>query len=148
MVEEKLFSDEKSVFRYNLNKATSERGGTKLIEDLIRLILLKNYGKNESSLKLVEVYNLFGLEGFVDLIDIMNGKVVTFPSIEEMKDVVKIAVSYYYKYLKGKDWEEIREIFQDEDCSSIKYVINCSKLNRFITELADYQEFKEKQEGN
>lgn len=148
MVEEKLFSDEKSVFRYNLNKATSERGGTKLIEDLIRLILLKNYGKNETSLKLVEVYNLFGLEGFVDLIDIMNGKVVTFPSIEEMKDVVKIAVSYYYKYLKGKDWEEIREIFQDEDCSSIKYGINCSKLNRFITELADYQEFKEKQEGN
>lgn len=144
-MEERLFEDEKSVFRYNLNKATKDRDGVKIIEDLVRLILLKNYGKNDATLKLVEVYNLFGLEGFVDLIDIMNGKTVPFPSIEEMKDVVKIAISYYYKYLKNKSWEEIKEILQDEDCSSIKYGINCSKLNRFITELMDYQEFKEKQ---
>lgn len=143
--ENELFRDENSVFKYNLNKATKDRDGVKIVEDLVRLILLKNYGKNEATLKLVEVYNLFGIEGFVDLIDIMNGKTVPFPSIEEMKDVVKIAVSYYYKYLKGKSWEEIKEILQDEDCSSIKYGINCSKLNRFITELMDYQEFREKQ---
>lgn len=145
MAQESLFRNENSVFKYNLNKTTKERDGVKVIEDLIRLILLKNYGKNESTMKLVEVYNLFGLEAFVDLIDIMNGKTVPFPSIEEMKDTVKIAVSYYYKYLKNKSWEEIKEILQDEDCSSIKYGINCSKLNRFITELMDYQEFREKQ---
>ncbi len=145
MEQESLFRNENSVFKYNLNKTTKERDGVKVIEDLIRLILLKNYGKNESTMKLVEVYNLFGLEAFVDLIDIMNGKTVPFPSIEEMKDTVKIAVSYYYKYLKNKSWEEIKEILQDEDCSSIKYGINCSKLNRFITELMDYQEFREKQ---
>lgn len=143
--DENLFRDENSVFKYNLNKATKDRDGVKIVEDLVRLILLKNYGKNEATLKLVEVYNLFGIEGFVDIIDIMNGKTVPFPSIEEMKDVVKIAVSYYYKYLKGKTWEEIKDILQDEDCSSIKYGINCSKLNRFITELMDYQEFREKQ---
>lgn len=139
-----LFKHEKSVFQKQINDAMKTRENTDIIKDIIKLILLKNANKNESALKLVELYNYFGIDAFVDVIDIMNGKTVTFPEIDEFKDIIKTAVSYYYKFLKGKSWNEIKEILDDPDCSSIKYGINCSKLNKFITELSEYQAFVEK----
>ena len=85
--------------------------------------------------------DLFGDE-FVDLIDIMNGSTVSFPTIEEFKDTVKLAISYYYKFLKNKSWDEIKEIINDDEGgTNVKYGINCSRLNRFITELSEYQKF-------
>ena len=142
--EDLLFEREKSMFQKQLNDALKVRENVPLVEDIIKLTLLKNAGRDDSMLKLVEVYNYFGLEQFVDLIDIMNGKSVQFPSIDEFKDVVKIAISYYFKYLKGKSWDEIKTLLNDNDFSPIKYGINCSKLNKFITELTEYQTFIEK----
>src|SRR5574344_1157221 len=140
---DKLFTKEKSLFQKQINETMTDRDNTETIKDLIKLILLKNAGKDESMMKLVEVYNYLGIEEFVDIIDIMNGQTVEFPSIEEFKDTIRIAICYYYKYMKNQSWDEIKTILDDQDCSSIKYGINCSKLNRFITELADYQKRSE-----
>jgi hypothetical protein len=139
---EKLFDEEKSLFRKKMNEATADRPNVKVIKDIIKLAMLKNSMKNKNSLKLVELYNYFGLDAFVDLIDIMNGTTISFPSIEEFKDTVKLSISYYYKFLKNKSWDEIKEIINDEEGgTNVKYGINCSKLNRFITELSEYQKF-------
>ena len=139
-----LFDDEKSMFRRKLNEAVADQPNVKVIKDIIKLVLLKNSTKDKNNLKLVELYNYFGLDAFVDLIDIMNGATVSFPSIEDFKDTVKLSVSYYYKFLKGKSWNEIKAMIDDgDDSSTVKYGINCSKLNRFITELSEYQKFLE-----
>ena len=139
---EHLFNDEKSLFRKKMNEATADRPNIKVIKDIIKLAMLKNSMKNKNSLKLVELYNYFGLDGFVDIIDIMNGITISFPTIEEFKDTVKLSISYYYKFLKNKSWDEIKEIINDEEGgTNVKYGINCSKLNRFITELSEYQKF-------
>ena len=139
---EHLFNDEKSLFRKKMNEATADRPNIKVIKDIIKLAMLKNSMKNKNSLKLVELYNYFGIDGFVDIIDIMNGITISFPTIEEFKDTVKLSISYYYKFLKNKSWDEIKEIINDEEGgTNVKYGINCSKLNRFITELSEYQKF-------
>lgn len=141
-----LFEEEKSVFQAKLNKALGDRDNVDTIKDLIKLLMLKDATKSETTMKLVEVYNYLGLDAFVDLIDIMNGATIQFPEIEEFKDIVKIAVSYYYKYLKHKSWDEIKTILNDNNCSSIKYGINCSKLNKFLAELSQHQEYFDKKE--
>jgi hypothetical protein len=148
-MEEKLFEEEKSLFRKNLNEAVSDQPNVKVIKDIIKLVLLKSSVKCKNNLKLAEFYNYFGLDAFVDLIDIANGETISFPSIEEFKDTVKLSVSYYYKFLKGKSWDEIKELIDDGtgDSSTVKYGINCSKLNRFITELSEYQKFLEAHGG-
>ena len=140
-MKENLFEEEKSLFRKKINSAM-EDNSNKVIKDIIKLVLLKNSMKNKNYLKLVELYSYFGLDEFVDLIDIMNGSTVSFPTIEEFKDTVKLAISYYYKFLKNKSWDEIKEIINDDEGgTNVKYGINCSRLNRFITELSEYQKF-------
>lgn len=141
IMKENLFEEEKSLFRKKINSAM-EDNSNKVIKDIIKLVLLKNSMKNKNYLKLVELYSYFGLDEFVDLIDIMNGSTVSFPTIEEFKDTVKLAISYYYKFLKNKSWDEIKEIINDDEGgTNVKYGINCSRLNRFITELSEYQKF-------
>lgn len=146
---EKLFKKEKSVFQQQINDALKDRDNVKIIDDIIKLMLLKDSSKSKNAVTLVEIYNYFGLEGFVDLVDIMNGKEVKFPEIDEFKETIKIAVSYYYKYIKHKSWSEIKSILKDDISNSyIKYGINCSKLNRFITELSEQQAFREGQSND
>lgn len=145
---ENLFEEEKSLFRQKMNDATADKSNVKVIKDIIKLVMLKNSTKNKNSLKLVELYNYFGLDAFVDIIDIMNGLTMSFPTIEEFKDIVKLSISYYYKFLKHKSWNEIKEIINDEDGSTnVKYGINCSKLHKFITELSEYQKFLDAHSG-
>lgn len=146
--EAKIFQEERSLFRRRMNEIVQDRPNVDVIKDIIRLVILKNSMKGKGNMKLVELYNYFGLDAFVDLIDIMNGEELAFPTIEEFKDVVKLSISYYYKFLKGRSWEEIKDILGEDEVggsSNVKYGINCSKLNRFITELSEYQKFLERE---
>lgn len=141
---DKLFNTEKTYFQKQINEVLKDRTGIDTIKNIIKLIMLKDSNKSHNAMVLIDVYNYFGLDAFVDLIDIMNGKEVKFPDIEEFKETIKIAISYYYKYIKHQSWENIKELFNDDSSNSyIKYGINCSKLNRFITELSEQQLFKE-----
>lgn len=140
--EEKLFKKEKTLFQKQINEALTDRDNVKVIEDIVKLLILKDSNRQNNSTTLVEVYNYFGLEDFVNLIDIMNGKTVRFPEVDEFKELVKVAISYYYKYIRHKSWNDIKNILKDDTSNSyIKYGINCSKLNRFITELSEYERF-------
>ena len=132
----KLFNEEKSLFRKKINDILKENPVKEVIEDLIKLHLLRTASKNESQLILVEMYNLLGCELFTELVELVNGRTVQFPEVENFKETIQIALCYYFKYLKHKKWDEIKELLQDEDVSSIKYGINCNKLNMFIQEMS------------
>jgi hypothetical protein len=133
---DKLFNDEKSLFQKKINDILTENPVKDIIEDLIKLHLLRTASKNEDQLVLVEIYNLLGSEQFAELIELVNGKNVQFPDAESFKETIQIALCYYFKYLKHKKWDEIKQILQDEEVSSIKYGINCNKLNQFINEMS------------
>jgi hypothetical protein len=131
-----LFNDEKSLFRKKINSILQENPVTEIISDLIRLHMLRVASKDDSQLILVEVYNLLGAEQFAELVELINGRKITFPDSEGFKETIEIALSYYFKYIQGRSWDEIKILLQNSDVSSIKYGINCTRLQNFISELS------------
>jgi len=130
-----LIVEEKSLFQKKINKILKENPIEEVIKDLIKLHYLRLASKNEEQTVLVEIYELLGSELFAELIETVNGRTVQFPDRESFKESVQIALCYYFKYLKHKKWDEIKDILQDDEVSSIKYGINCNKLNQFINEM-------------
>jgi hypothetical protein len=131
-----LFKEEKSLFQKKINNILKENNVKDVIEDLIKLHYLKQASKNEDKIIFVEIYNLLGSEMFAELIELINGRTITFPDMDSFKESVNIALCYYFKYLKHKKWDEIKQILQDDDVHSIKYGIHCNKLHTFINELS------------
>jgi len=131
-----IINEEKSLFQKKINTILKENPIEEVIKDLIKLHYLRLASKNEDQMVLVEIYNLLGSELFAELIETINGRTVQFPDRESFKETVQIALCYYFKYIKHKKWDEIKELLQDDEVSSIKYGINCNKLNQFITETA------------
>jgi len=131
-----LITNEKSLFQKKINNILKKDVSEEVIKDLIKLHYLRLASKNESQFLLVEIYELLGSELFAEFIELMNGRTFTFPDRESFKESVQIALCYYFKYFKHKKWDEIKNILQDEEVSSIKYGINCNKLNSFINEMA------------
>jgi hypothetical protein len=135
-MDNKLFTEEKSLFQKKINNILKDNPVKDVIEDLIKLHYLRTASKNESQLVLVEIYNLLGSEMFAELIELVNGRNVSFPDIDSFKESVNIALCYYFKYLKHKKWDEIKQLLQDEEVSSIKYGINTNKLHTFLQEMS------------
>jgi hypothetical protein len=133
---EDFFENEKSLFRKKINKILQENPVVEIIEDLIRLHLLRIASKDENQLVLVEIYNLLGAEQFAELVELVNGRKVSLPDPESFKETIEIALSYYFKYIQNRSWDEIKILLQNSEVSSIKYGINCNKLNAFVSELA------------
>ena len=131
-----IFTDERSLFRKRINKIMQENPIKEIIEDLIRLHLLRVASKDENQLVMVELYNLLGAELFSEVLEIVNGRKVSFPDAESFKETIEIALCYYYRYFHHRDWEEIKVLLQNDNFSTIKYGINCTKLQQFINELS------------
>ena len=127
---------EKTFFQKKLNNVLKKSPVEEVIKDLIKLHYLRIASKDESKYVLVEIYELLGSEKFAELIEIINGRTIKFPDRESFKESVQIALCYYFKYIKHKKWDEIKEILQDDDVSSVKYGINCNKLSQFINEMS------------
>jgi hypothetical protein len=103
-----------------------------VVEDLIKLELLKNSQKNDKMTPVCELYNLLGPEKFAEVIELMNGRTVEFPSSDSFKETVMTAIYYYYRFFKNKDWTDIDSLFDDEDISHIKMGIRTTNLHQFI----------------
>lgn len=131
-----LIVEEKSVFQQKINKILKKDVSEDVIRDLIKLHYLRLASKNEPQYVLVEIYELLGSELFAELIELINGRTVQFPDRESFKESIQIALCYYFKYIKHKKWDEIKELLQDEDVSSIKFGINTNKLHSWINEMA------------
>lgn len=131
-----MFENEKTVFQQKINEITTINKSDKVLEDLIKLNILKAAGKNKTQIKLVEIFNYLGPDKFCDLISIIDGEPITFPDIETFKDTIKISLCYYERYLKGHDWKEIKAALENSGIYSTKYASQCAKLNQFIMALS------------
>jgi hypothetical protein len=132
-----MFKTAKSVFQQRLQDTLKSDSSKEVIEDLIRLHLFKNAEKDESLLTLVEIYDLLGLSKFMDLLNLLDGKTITFPDREDMKDTVQLAICYYYRNIEGKSWSEIKDVLGDPELPTIKYGIRMQQLQSFLDYIAD-----------
>ena len=129
---DKLFNDERSIFQRKINEICQMGTVQNIIEDLIKLEILKDSEKNDKMSPISELYDLFGPTQFSEIIEMMDGRQVQFPPIESFKETIMVAVYYYYKYLLGKDKKDIDEIFNEEDMSNVKVKMKANHLHQFI----------------
>lgn len=132
-----MFKTAKSVFQQRLQDTLKSDSSKEVIADLIRLHLFKNAEKDESLLVLVEIYDLLGLDKFMDLLSLLDGQTVSFPDREDIKDTVQLAICYYYRNIEGKSWSDIKDILGDSELPTIKYGIRMQQLQTFLDYVAD-----------
>jgi len=132
-----MYQTPKSVFQQKVQEAIKTDESKKIIEDIIRLHLFKNAEKNEALLSLVEIYDLVGLDRFTDLLQLLDGRTITFPRKDDFKDTVQLAICYYYKNIEGKNWGEIKELVGDSELPTIKYGIRLQQFQQFLKTIAD-----------
>lgn len=103
-----------------------------LILDIFELQMFKNVDKDNKSLIMVELYNLLGFEKFVEVIELLGGKTIKFPSRDEFKELVETALVYYYRTFRGYDWAKIKELIGDSEISTVKFGSRIQQLSKFI----------------
>ena len=138
-----MYQNPKSVFQQKVQETIKTDQSKKIIEDIIRLHLFKNAEKNETLLSLVEVYDLLGLDRFTDLLQLLDGKTITFPAKEDFKDTIQLAICYYYKNVEGKDWPEIKELIGDSELPTIKYGIRMQQFQSFLRYMAERMKMRQ-----
>lgn len=129
-----LYATPKSILQERLNQAL-DKGEETIISDLMKLSLLKRAEKNSDELVFTEMYNLLGLEGFSNLISLMDGRTVVFPSKEEFKDTLMVVLAYYYRNLEQKSWEEIKNLLGLPDINSVRLGIQSSQFEKFLQKM-------------
>lgn len=134
---EKLFDKPMTMFQKNVNDIMKDNKSVNLIEDLIRLNMFKNAEKDERQLILVELYNLLGIEKFMEVMDLMSGKSIKFPNKLDFKETVQTAICYYYRQYKDSSWEVIKELLNDEELSTAKINNKIMQLQNFIDKFGE-----------
>jgi len=131
-----MYTKPKSIMQQRLKEQLDGNPDTlKVIEDLIKLSLLKNATKNEDLIIFAEIYKALGVESFTSLISLVDGRTLEFPPKEEFKDMLITVLCYYYKEVEHKDWDEIKSIIGDPDLNSIKHGIRASAFGSFLVQL-------------
>ena len=102
-----LLKEEGSVFDKQLRDAFKP-----VIEnqqnDLFRAIALVFY-HNEKLSDIYDAYKLLGVENFVRLVHLFDGRTVHFPTSSELKDAIILSLCFYYHEIEGLEWSEIHD---------------------------------------
>ena len=102
-----MFKEEGNLFEKQLKDAFKPTGAEQE-SDLFRAISLVFY-HNEKIADIYGIYKLLGVEGFVRLIHMLDGKTVRFPEAVELKDAIILAFCFYYREIEGLTWEEVKD---------------------------------------
>lgn len=131
-----LYETPKNLLELKINEAlgTDEES---VVSDLIKLSLLKKASKNQDFLVYTELYNLLGVEKFTEVISLLDGRTVTFPTKDDFKDSIITVLCYYYRNVKGMDWDQIKKMLGMPDINTIKQGIRASQYESYIKELID-----------
>ena len=132
-----LYKQPKTIFQDRINEIVESTVASEIIKDLIHLQMFKSAEKNSKNLALVEIFNLLGVEKFTELIDLLDGKTIKFPTKDTLKEYVIIALCFYHKKYFGRTWPEIKEIIGDDKLKSIKYGLRVQNVETFIKYLQD-----------
>ena len=128
-----IFESPENLLEQKINETLQEPEET-LVSSLIELSLLKDSKKSRDTLVFSELYNLLGLESFTEVIQLLSGKTITFPTQESFKETILMVLCYYYRYVCGKSWEEVKSLVMEPDLQTAKFGIRCKQLHTFLKE--------------
>jgi hypothetical protein len=102
-----MFKDKGSVFEKQLRDAFKPVTSNQQ-SDLYRAIALVFY-HNEKLSDIFDVYKLLGVENFVRLIHLFDGRTVRFPTSAELKEAIILSLCFYYREIEKLEWNEIHD---------------------------------------
>lgn len=133
-----MFKNPKNIMQQHLKEQlANDTESSHVIEELIKVSLLKNASKDEDLVVFAELYKVLGVEDFTSMINIIDGKTLTFPSKDEFKELLITVLCYYYKEVEHKDWDDIKAIIGDPNLNSIKHGIRASALGSFLDQFME-----------
>ena len=137
-----LFDESASVFEQQL-RDIFKPAENKEQSSLFSILSLVFY-HNSKITDLHDIYRLLGLDNFIKLVSLLDGRTVRFPTSAELKDAIILALCFYYREIENKDWTEIHDLVPyNFNSISISYKIKSlnaamrQELKNFFTEKAD-----------
>jgi len=128
-----MYKNPKNIMQQHLKEQLSnDKESSHIIEELIKISLLKNASKDEDLVIFAEIYKALGVESFTTLINLIDGRTLDFPSKDDFRELLITVLCYYYKEVENKDWEDIKSIVGDPSLNSIKHGIRASALGNFL----------------
>jgi hypothetical protein len=100
-----MFKDESSVFERQMREAFKPVDERNALFSAVALVFYHNIKISE----IFDVYKLLGMENFVKLIHLLDGRTVHLPSSEELQESILLALCFYYREVEGLEWDEIHD---------------------------------------
>lgn len=131
MIEKK--TEIKALWEEQLNEIfikEEEENDMALFLNIISLMLNEKFGEQVS--KLYEV--VADVETFTKIINMFSNMTIHIPEREEFKNCMILALSYYYRKMKDKTWEDIKKEFPFYDNVALKAGKGIIRLDKKIQE--------------
>jgi hypothetical protein len=139
-----MFKSESSVFERQMREAFKPVDEQNSLFSAIALVFYHNVKTSE----IYDIYKLLGIENFVKLIHLLDGRTVHLPTSAELQELILLALCFYYREVEGLEWDEIHDKIPFQ-FSSISMSYKLKSLNAALkVELKEILrgDFKEKKD--
>lgn len=95
-----------NLWEESLFKAFEEttKTDTEILLNILTIVVFNRFGNDLGTL-----YRIVGMENFSKITEIFSSKTVRFPEVEELRQALTLALTYYYKNIKHLSWSEIQK---------------------------------------
>jgi hypothetical protein len=100
-----MFKSESSVFERKMREAFKPVDEQNSLFSAIALVFYHNVKISE----IYDVYKLLGIENFIKLIHLLDGRTVHLPTSAELQESILLALCFYYREVEGLEWDEIHD---------------------------------------
>lgn len=127
------FDKPEQLWQKQLNELFTKRkpSDTEKILNVVELIV--HMSKNDD---MSQLYSRVGIRAFTEVIEIFGGRTVKFIDKEELRETLVLALCYYYREIKGYDWDKVKSVLPFE-INSVSMGIRISSLNNKIRKEID-----------
>lgn len=102
------------------------------MEVLLNIVSMMVHSR-EGNTDMSRLYNAVGLENFSKVIDLFDGRTVKFTTKDNFRELLILALCWYYRDMQGMDWNQIQEIMPFE-INPVSYGIRLSRFSRDVHE--------------
>jgi hypothetical protein len=100
-----MFNGESSVFEKQMQEAFKPVNEQNSLFSAVALVFYHNTKMSD----IYDIYQLLGMENFVKLIHLLDGRTVHLPTSMELQESILMALCFYYREVDGLDWDEIHD---------------------------------------
>lgn len=101
------------------------------MEYIFQVVELMLY-KDMDSTDMFEIYQLLGMENFVKLVTLVDGRAIRLPKKQDIEDALLASLLYYEREINKKEWKDIKKMYPELEISSLKNSLMIKSLNEFL----------------